>query len=51
VTVCHPHDVEVSQRLQTHDRLGEDHVRAEYPGLLAGPPGELVPADAVREAG
>ena len=26
-------------------------MRAEYPGLLARSPGELVPADAVREAG
>ena len=36
--------------LQADGRLGEHHVRTEHPGLLAGLPRELVPADALREA-
>ena len=37
--------------VQADAALGEHHVRAEYPRLLAGPARELVAADAVREAG
>ena len=36
--------------LQAGGGLGEHHVRAEHPGLLTRPAGELVPADAMREA-
>src|SRR6185437_9684860 len=41
----------VTDALQPRHMLGEQHVRAEHPGLLARPPGQLVPADPVREAG
>ena len=45
------HDVLPVPALQADRVLGEHHVRAEHPGLLAGPAGELIAADPVREAG
>ena len=36
---------------QAADRLGEDEVGAEQPGLLEGPDGQVVAADAVGEPG
>ena len=45
------HDAFVAPALQAGGGLGEHHVRAEHPGLLARPAGELMSADAVREAG
>jgi hypothetical protein len=44
------HDEFTIPALQAHCGLGEHEVRTEYPGLLARPAGELMPADAVREA-
>src|SRR5262245_4592322 len=51
VTVGLMHDLGVSAGLQADNRLGEHHVGAEHPRLLAGAPGELMAADAVRESG
>jgi hypothetical protein len=51
VAVGQAHDARLAALLQPGRGLGEHHVRAEDPGLLAGPAGELVPADPVREAG
>ena len=45
------HDPVAAAAAQAGDGLGEHHVRPEDPGLFAGPAGEVVPADAVREAG
>ena len=45
------HDARLAAFRQADGGLGEHHVRAEDPGLLARPAGELVPADPVREAG
>ncbi len=49
--VLQDHREPVPGPLQPGHPLGEGHVRAEHPGLLAGPAGQRVPADAVREAG
>ena len=44
------HHVLLAPAFQAGDALREHHVRAEHPGLLAGPAGELISADPVREA-
>ena len=45
------HHVLPAHAFQAHGGLREHHVRAEHPGLLARPAGEVMPADAMREAG
>ena len=50
VAVGEVHESFVAPTLQADGGLGEHQVRAEHPGLLAGPTGELMSADAVREA-
>src|SRR6202034_1012358 len=44
------HDAPVTAALQADHRLREHHVSAEHPGLLAGPAGELMTADAIGES-
>ena len=50
VTVGELHDVLAAPALQADGGLREHQVRAEHPGLLARLAGELMPADAMREA-